>query len=129
EPVEDPRHQRDVSDVDRPAEHPLQVRRDLVPGRVGDGVGTHSTITFPYIVWCPSPQYSWQMTTYSPGSRNVYVALETWPGMSIRFTFVFSIWNPWSTSGVVAMNVISAPAGIRISLGTKLHAWPMTTTS
>src|SRR5690606_39955322 len=140
QPVEHPGDERGVPDVDRPAKDPALSGVDLVTARVEDrcqsrtrrrgrGGGTHSTITFPAMMWWPSPQYSWQSIWYSPGSRNVYVVRVTCPGISMTLTRVPGIISPCNTSVDVATKVISAPTGTRISVGVKLHALPIITAS
>src|SRR5690606_33963545 len=127
--VEDPGDERAVADVDRPAQASLVRLRHLEATRVVDRRRTHPAMTFPNIVWCPSPQYSWQMTVYSPGSLKVCVAVTTCPGMSMMFTRVPSMKKPWMTSCEVPMKVTFAPTGTRISWGSKLHARPIRTAS
>ncbi len=41
------------------------------------GYGRNSTITFPAIVWCEIPQYSWQTRRYSPGRSKRAVTRAT----------------------------------------------------
>src|SRR5690606_23727604 len=53
--------------------------------------GAASTMIVLYMLWWPSPQYSLQTTRYSPGSVKVVVPSLTYPGATMRLTFVPTI--------------------------------------